>query len=347
MIKIAIVGAGRMAGGHVTAFKKIRGCRVVACCDLVAERAREFAARHAIPAAFNDLDEMLARADLDAVSNVTNDPVHCVTSLKIMAAGKHVLCEKPLATGYTDAKRMADAARRAGVINMVNFSYRRSAALNRISRLVADGRLGRIMHFEASYLQSWLTSDYWGAWRSTPSWLWRLSRKHGSNGVMGDLGVHILDLVMCPLGNLRQVTCRLATFDKAKNNRVGEYRLDANDSAMIIAEMECGACGVIHASRWATGHKNSLKLEIHGEKGAVALDLDQSFDTYRVCIGKDVNQVAWREQHAPKVLNNQEGFIQSIRTGVNAQPDFAAGARVQKVLDACFESDARGRTVKI
>ncbi len=175
MIKLAIVGTGGMAHSHAKAFSAIKGCKLVAACDVVRERAQAFADKHGIPEVYADVDEMLAQSKMDAVSVVTPDAAHAAISLKAIAQGKHVLCEKPLATHYGDAKEMADAARLAGVINIVNLSYRNASAIQKAHQLVQQGALGRIMHVEASYLQSWLSAKHWGDWHSSPAWLWRLS----------------------------------------------------------------------------------------------------------------------------------------------------------------------------
>jgi len=347
MIRLAIVGTGGMGNGHAATFQAMRGCKVVAACDVDGARVEAFASKHEIPKFYTDVDEMLADEKIDALSNVTPDAWHAPISLKAIAAGKHVLCEKPLATNYADAKKMADAARRKGVINMVNFSYRNSSAIQKAHDLVAQGEIGKIMHFEASYLQSWLTSQAWGDWQTSPAWLWRLSTKHGSLGVLGDIGVHIVDFASFPAGDLKTVNCRLKTFPKAPGNRVGEYVLDANDSAIITAELKSGAIGTIHTSRWATGHANSLRLRLHGDKGAIMVDLDQAYDTLQICRGEDINAARWQTMKCPKTPNNFERFIKSIRSGDNDQPDFARGAAVQKVLDACLESDRAGQTVAV
>ena len=140
MVRIAVVGTGGMANGHVKAFQAIKGCRVVACCDIDETRAQAFAAKHGIPAVYTDLEQMLQLPGLDAVTNVTSDAAHYPTTMKALAAGKHVLCEKPLATGFGDARKMVEAARRAKLINMVNFSYRNSAAIWRAHELQPAGQ---------------------------------------------------------------------------------------------------------------------------------------------------------------------------------------------------------------
>ena len=348
MIKIAIVGTGGMAGGHADWFQnKIKGCKVVACCDVVPERVKAFAERFKIPACYTDLDEMLRTEKLDAISNVTPDRFHAPLTLKAIAAGLHVLCEKPLATCYADAKKMADAAKKKGVINMVHFSYRNSSAIHRAAELIRDGKIGRVIHFEASYLQSWLVSKAWGDWRVGDNWGWRLSTKHGSMGVLGDIGVHIVDFATYPAGDVRNVHCRLKTFDKAPGGRIGKYVLDANDSAVITVELANGALGTIHTSRWATGHANSLSLEIHGDKGALQVNLDESWEQIKLCMGKDVDPNKWKTVKVPKTPTIYQRFIKSIQTGKNDQPDFARGAKIQKILDACATSDAEHRIVTV
>jgi predicted dehydrogenase len=335
-----------MANWQAQRLGEIRGVDIAAVCDIDEVRAREFGARHA-PAAgvFTDFARLLREASVDAVSIVAPDAVHCPLSLQALNAGKHVLCEKPLATNHADARRMAAAARKARVVNMVNFSYRNAPAIQKAARLVAAGRLGEIVHVEARYLQSWLPSQVWGDWKTSPGWLWRLSTRHGSAGVLGDIGVHILDFATFPVGPIRSVQARLKTFAKLKGNRVGKYKLDANDTALLHVEFANGALGVIHTTRWATGHANSLALAIYGTKGALRVDLDRSQDELEVCLGRDIDQAKWTTLKAPPVPTIYQRFITAIRTGKAGDPDFARGAEIQKVLDACFKSDRTGRAV--
>ncbi len=338
-----------MAGAHARMFTDIRGCKLVGACDIDRKKAEAYAETHGIPAAgvFTDVDEMLASVEIDAVSNVTSDAFHAPLSLKCIAAGKHVLCEKPLAVNYPDAKKMADAARRKGVINMVNLSYRNAAAIHRAHQLVADGVIGRVIHFEASYLQCWLAGKCWGDWRTSPQFLWRLSEKHGSKGVLGEVGVHILDFATYPAGDVQSVNCKLKTFKKARGDRVGEYDMDANDSAVMTVELANGAIGTIHTTRWAVGHANSLRLRIVGDKGGILVDLDASRTELQICRGKDVDKNIWKTVKCRPTPSIYHRFIKSVKTGVNDQPDFARGAAIQKIMDACFESDKKGRAVKV
>jgi predicted dehydrogenase len=346
-VRLAIIGTGGMAHTHARHFKVITGCRLVAAADLDRARAETFCAEHGIPAAFASVDEMLAKADFDAVSIVTPDAFHAPLAIQCLRAGKHVLCEKPLALDYAGARRMVAAARRAGAVHMVNFSYRNWPALEGVATLVRRGGLGDLRHVEASYLQAWLPSKIWGDWRASPGWLWRLSSRHGSKGALGDIGVHIVDFATYPAGPVRSVFCRLKAFPKAPRDRVGAYQLDANDSAVMTVEFANGALGTIHTSRWVGGHANRLFLKIAGTKGTVEIDSDRSTTSYQVCAGADLNRCRWREVEAKPVLNIYERFIVSIRRGVSLQPDFSRGAEVQKILDACFASNAAGRPVRV
>jgi predicted dehydrogenase len=347
MIKIAIIGTGGMANSHATGFAKIPGCRLVAGVDIDRDRVDKFAAKHGIPRVFTSVDDLLTYGKFDAVANVTPDAQHAPLSLKAIAAGKHVLCEKPLATCYADAAAMADAAAKAGVINMVNFSYRNSAAIHRATKLIQAGEIGRIVHVEAHYLQGWLGSLHWGDWRERPGLLWRLSKGHGSQGVLGDIGVHIVDFATYPAGPVSSVHCKLKTFTQIKGAEYDEYKLDANDSALITAELENGALATISTTRWAVGQPNTVALRIYGEKGGIRIDLDKSYTEFEVCRGKDAAKAAWKTVKCAPTPNMYQRFVKSIRTGKNDQPDFATAARVQKVLDACFESDETGKTIKL
>ena len=182
-----------------------------------------------------------------------------------------------------------------------------------------SGAIGRVIHMEASYLQSWLSSTCWGDWRKQPGFLWRLSKAYGSHGVLGDIGVHILDFASYAAGDITRVECRLKTYDKAKGNRVRGYTLDACDSAVIGVELGNGAIGTVHTSRWATGHVNSLLLRVFGDRGGIVVDLDRGYNELQICRGRDIHAPKWRRVRCPKTPDLHRRFIKSIRTGENDQ----------------------------
>ena len=346
-VRVGIIGTGGMANVHAERFREIAGCQLVAACDVDAGRAKAFAEKHGIPKVFTSAEALLAESDCDAVTIVTPDAFHAPVALLCLKAGKHVLCEKPLALNHQDAKKMVAAAKRAGVVNMVNFSYRDWPCIQAAADAIRRGQIGEIRHVEASYLQAWLASKIWGDWRTTPAWLWRLSSGHGSKGVLGDVGVHIVDYATFPCGPVKEVYCRMRAFPKAPGDRIGEYQLDANDSAVINVEFANGALGTIHTSRWVGGHANRLALKIAGTKGTIAMDSEISTTSYKICNGKGLDKGEWREVACKPVPNNYQRFIAAIRSGTPGEADFARGAGVQKVLDACFVSEKTRRPVKV
>jgi predicted dehydrogenase len=333
-VRLLIIGTGGMARNHADSFAAIEDVELVAGVDTRAAQLDEFRARHNIAHGFASVDDALAWGQFDAATNVTPDPVHYPTTMPLLAAGKHVLCEKPLATSYADAQAMADAAAAAGVVNMVNLSYRNVAALQKAAVMVRDGAIGTVRHFEASYLQSWLTQPAWGEWREQSQWLWRLSSAHGSKGVLGDVGIHILDYATFIAGqDVREISCRLATFDKAPEGRIGDYVLDANDSATMQVVLANGALGTVAATRFASGHLNDLRLRIYGDKGGLEVQFEQGISRLRACLEPDLQTAAWHDIDAPVLPTIYERFIAAIRgTGV-ADPTFARGAALQRMLD--------------
>lgn len=334
-----------MGEEHADAFASMDGVTCVACCDVNEERASAFADKYGIEAVYTDSAAFFEHAGLDAVSIVTTDKYHAPLALQAIDAGLHILCEKPLATSVDDAQKMSEAAIVAGIVHLVNFSYRRSAALMAARDLIGQGKIGRLMHFEAHYLQSWLVSKKWGDWHTEDKWLWRLSSEHGGGGVLGDIGVHLLDFVTFPAGDVKWLQCDLRTFPKTGGDRIGEYVLDANDSAVITLSLADGAMGTMHMSRWATGHLNSIALSLFGDKGALRIDLDDSYDTLQYCLNEDVETATWRRRTYDRAPSVFARFVKSIQTGLKEQPDFARGAYVQKLLQASFDSYDRQERV--
>lgn len=349
LLRIGIVGTGGMANAHAGAFRRMKRVVLTACCDRDKKRAEEFAARHEIPRVFTAVEDLLEAELVDAISNVTPDAVHAEIAVKAAKAGVHILSEKPLATSVEEGEAMVRAVRKAGVVNMVNFSYRDSSAIQECARRVAAGDIGRVMHVESSYLQCWLSSTVWGDWRTRPGWLWRLSTAHGSLGALGDIGCHLYDATALLAGDIEQIVCRLKTFDKGvRGNRLGAYRLDANDSFASTVVFRGGGLGSVHSSRWATGQKNSLSFKIYGDEGAFRINLDEAWDQYDVCAGKkDVATATFQRKKARPTRRNYERFVRAIRSGVADPSDFANGLKVQRYLAASVESSETGRWVKL
>jgi predicted dehydrogenase len=342
-MRMLILGTGGMAKNHAKSFAAIDGVSVVAGVDVDPNRLDAFRAAHDIPHGFASLDAALAWGEFDAVANVTPDSIHHSTSIAALKAGKHVFCEKPLATDAIKAFEMVEVAEQSGLINMVNLTYRNVAQLQKAREIVTSGQIGTVRHVEASYLQSWLVSKAWGDWRTESQWLWRLSKKHGSNGVLGDIGVHILDFASYGSGlDIDHVFARLKTFDKAPGNKIGEYDLDANDSFTMNVDFSNGALGVIHASRWATGHFNELRLRVYGDKGSVEV-LNGKTSHLKVVMGEDIETATWRDLEVPPVPTNYQRFAEAVRTGQMQEPSFRHAAELQKVLDLALVTEQERR----
>ena len=346
-MRLLILGTGSMARAHALAFARIRGVSVVAAVETNEARLGSFCDEHKIANRFTDLDKAIAWGKFDAAANVTPDAVHHPTTMKLIAAGKHVFCEKPLATVYPLAKKMADAAEKRGIINMVNFTYRASPALHKARQLATSGALGTIRHFESSYLQSWLVGKHWGDWRTEERWLWRLSTGHGSKGVVGDVGIHIIDFATFAAGSdIASLSPRVKTFHKAPGDRIGPYKLDANDSFAVTAELDNGALGTIQATRFATGYANELYVSLFGDKGAVRVHTDGKVSSLKLCAGADIDTNTWRDVDCPEVPTTYQRFARAVASGKNGDPNFRRAADIQRVLDLIL-AEGNGAGVKV
>ncbi len=351
-LRIGIVGTGGMAHQHAEQFAKQKGVALAACLDVVPGRAQAFAAKHGVARVAERLEDLLG--EVDAVALVTPDGVHYEGALSVLKAGKHLLCEKPLTVTLAEARVVAKLAKRAslaGQVGMVNFTYRRSGALQRAIQLASSGKLGDLRHAHGFYLQSWIATPIWGHW-TNESWLWRMSTRAGSRGVLGDVGCHLLDLMTSVTGDVAEVRCALGTFPKLGQDgkpytKWKGQQLDANDTAIIELRFVHGGLGVLHTSRWATGHANHLRLEVHGTEGAIMFDLDRSYEALDTCLGKDTAAAKWKTEKLRPAPSIYERFVRAIKTGEAEQPDLLRGAQIQAYLDACERSAASGRWEKV
>lgn len=337
-----------MGAHHAEHFLAIDGVEVTACVDPMEDRRDAFRDRYNIADGYALLDEALEKGDFDAVANVTPDRVHYSTTMHCLDAGKHVFCEKPLATHYGHALEMTQAAENRGLVAMVNLTYRGVAAVQKAHEIVTSGAIGQIRHVEASYLQSWLAQPAWGDWRTESEWLWRLSTAHGSLGVLGDVGIHIIDFTSYGTDLMpEEVSCNLQTFDKAPGGTIGEYTLDANDSFAMTVRFANGALGVIHASRYATGHLNDLRLSIHGDRGALRVTNNSAFGTLEYCTEQTLQHPLWENIPLHSVPDNYQRFAEAVTAGRTGEPSFRRAAEMQKIIDSAVASDAQKRPVAI
>jgi predicted dehydrogenase len=311
------------------------------------------------------------RDDIDVVDIVTPGASHVDIAVAALDAGKHVLCEKPLANTVAEAERMADAAQRAlqrGVFAMVGFTYRRVPAATLARDLVADGAIGEVRQVRAAYLQDWLVDP------EVPL-AWRLQKELAGSGALGDIGAHAIDLAQFITGQrLTSVSGVLETvvperpmlasssgLSGTASDRRGAVTVD--DVALFTGRFDTGVLGTFEASRMATGRKNSLRIEIAGSAGAVSFDLEdlnalgfydgtalgtrQGFTRILVTEPEHPYLSAWWP--AGHLLGYEHGFshqakdfVEAIAAGIQPEPSFAAGLQVQRVLAAVEESAASG-----
>ena len=351
-MKIGIVGTGNISSRHLNEFNNIEGVKVEAVCDTNENNLNSFllANQKINLRGYSSLEEMLEKEkSFDGLSNTTPDKFHKETTLQILKKGYNIFCEKPLAENYYDAKEMVDAAIKSKKINMVNFTYREASAYQKLVEIIKSGDIGQPRHVSACYYQSWLTSNKWGDWREEDKWLWRLSTKHGSNGALGDTGVHIFDFVVNAVGDIDEIFADLKTYhDKGK--KIKNYILDANDGFNSIVRFKNGAIGTITNTRYATGHANSLILEVFCTKGGLKVELDEErakWSTLHICIDENINKMAWDTIECPKTPSNYQNFIKSVQTNLNLQPDFNQGAKIQNIIDSCIKSNDNNSWVGI
>ena len=357
-MKLGIVGTGNISSRHLDEFQKIENVKIEAVCDTNEKNLNKFINNNKInnTRGYSTLEEMLEKEEyFDGISNTTPDKFHKETTLKILEKGYNIFCEKPLAENYEDAKKMVEAAVSAEKINMVNFTYRESSAYQKLVEIIQSGDIGKPRHVSACYYQSWLASNKWGEWREEDKWLWRLSTQHGSNGALGDTGVHIFDFAVNAVGDIKEIFADLKTYHD-KGEKIKDYILDANDGFNSLVRFENGAIGTVNATRFATGYKNRLELRIFGDKGAVKIEFDDAIaegnkfmftkDTQRQLSGKEDN-LKWEEIQCEPSQTNFEKFIEAIKNNKNDEPDFYRGAEIQNILDKCFESSENGQWIDV
>jgi predicted dehydrogenase len=333
-LRIAIVGTGSVAVTHLEQLLPIRGCQVVACCDVVTKKARHFASQHKINAIYSEVHDLLEFENPDAL--IVAVPPHAQFQVceAALLHGVHVLCERPLTNSAREAGRLARLAQEKNLVNMVSFESRNLPVVNKAAAIVKSGRLGRIMHVEGSYLESWLSTASQGDWKTCESLLWRMTQKHGGHGVLDDIGLTLLDCLSYVVGDIVSLNAQTRSFRKdVPGNRLGDTALDASDSAVMSAEFRGGAIGAFNLTRWATGEINSLRVRIYGDKGGMTLDVEDSGSVLKICSGADRHKGLWTEVECVEVPTIWRVFINAIRKeDVEVSPSFEEARSLHKLL---------------
>jgi predicted dehydrogenase len=354
-LRVAVIGAGGIARlRHIPSFieGKQRGWTdVVAVCDPIEESARAVQAEFGIPDVALDYRQVVSRPDIDIVSVATPNAYHEEISIAALRAGKHVLCEKPIATSLAGARRMAEVAAASGRRTSVNFRYRWVPAALFLKDLVAGGELGEIYHIFMNYLNGGLADP------NRPI-RWRQTKAESGSGNLGDLGSHMIDMAHWLVGPMSRVCANLTTFTPERPLvGGGRARVDVDDAASMLVDFASGARGTITASGCAIARGNYQRVELHGTKGSAIYEIesrDASGDRLLVCLGaaqarhRGYATIPVPAEHA-RVTASQPFFdlVQAIREDREAPVTFVDGLRAQEVIEAAEISDRESRWVSL
>ncbi|MFB6589960.1 MULTISPECIES: Gfo/Idh/MocA family protein [Streptomyces] len=373
MVGYAFMGAAHSQGWRTAGrvFDLPLQPQLAAVCGRDPEAVRTAAAKLGWDAAETDWRALIARDDVQLVDICTPGDSHAEIAVAALEAGKHVLCEKPLANTVEEAEAMVAAAERAaarGQVAMVGFNYRRVPAAAYARSLVAEGRLGRLRHVRVRYLQDWLVDP---AFPLT----WRLRKESAGSGALGDLGAHAVDLAQYLTGEaVAGVSALTETFVKERPLLAGSSSglrgagatktgpVTVDDAAVFTARFASGALGTFEATRFATGRKNSLQVELNGELGSLAFDLERlnelSFhDQTEPAATSGFRRILVTEPDHPYLegwwppghglgydhtfVHQARDLVHAVAAGTSPAPSFADGLRVQRVLAAVEESAAK------
>jgi predicted dehydrogenase len=290
-VGVGMLGYAFMGKAHTNAYKKIPYMmypppaipKLIAICGRNEAATAEAARRYGYEGYYTDWRKMLANDRITLFDNGGPNDAHAEPCIAAAKAGKHILCEKPLARTAAEAKSMLDAVTKAGVKHQVAFNYRFVPAIRQAYDLIHAGKLGRIYHFRAVYLQEWIMPHY-----GTPM-IWRLEKKRAGSGALGDLGAHIIDLGRFLVGEMKSVSAMTRTFitERPLGDGKGTGKVDVDDAFVAAVEFQNGAIGTLEASRFAAGRKNYQVMEINGEKGSIRFNLERMNEMEVFWVGEE------------------------------------------------------------
>jgi predicted dehydrogenase len=365
-LNIGLIGYGFMGRAHSNAYRQVAQFfpelqhRPVlkAVCARNADKVRAFAAQWGYESTETDWRRLVERKDIDLIDICTPNNVHAEIALAAAAAGKMILCEKPLAMNGAEGQRMVEAVERAGVPNMVWYNYRRVPAVTLAQHLIAQGKLGRIFHYRAKFLQDWTINP---ELPQGGAGLWRLDVAAAGSGVSGDLLAHCIDTALWLNGPLVSINALTETFVKQrKHTLTGQVEpVGIDDACLFIGRFANGSLANFESTRYARGHKALYTFEINGEHASIAWDLHdlhrlQYFDHRDEGIVR-----GWRSIHVTdgdhpymgkwwvpglqigyehSFIHQVADFIAGVESGQPAMPTFRDALRTQMVLDAILQS---------
>jgi predicted dehydrogenase len=373
-LNVGMIGYGFMGRAHSNAYQKVNHFfnlpyRPVlkAVCARSADKMKAFADQWGYESTETDWRKLIARKDIDLIDICTPNNTHAEIALAAAAAGKMILCEKPLALNAAEGLKMVEAVEKAKVPNMVWYNYRRIPAVTLAKQLVNEGRLGRTFHYRANFLQDWTISP------ELPQGgmgLWRLDVAAAGSGVTGDLLAHCLDTALWQNGPIRDVCAMTETFVKErKHNLTGKVeKVGIDDACAFLCHFQNGSLGLFESTRYARGHKALYTFEMNGEHASFKWDLHdlhrlQYFDHrdqglirgWRSIHVTDSDQPYMAKWWVPGLAIGYEhsfvhqvaDFLEGLASGKPAQPDFRNAYQTQLVLDAILESAKSGQWVPV
>src|ERR1043165_8088072 len=362
---IGMIGYGFMGRAHSNAYRKVNNFfdlqhQVVlkAACARDAGKVKPFADRWGYESIETDWRKLLERKDIDAVDICTPNNTHCEIALAAAAAGKMILCEKPLAMNGPEALKMVQAVEKAKVPNMVWYNYRRVPAVTLAHNLVAEGRLGKIFHYRANFLQDWTIS---AELPQGGAGLWRLDVAAAGSGVTGDLLAHCIDTAMWLNGGIKDVCAMTETFIKErKHNLTGKVeKVGIDDACAFLCHFSNGSLATFESTRYARGHKALYTFEINGEHASISWDLHdlhrlQYFDyrdesrlrgwrTIHITDGEHPYMKNWwvpglQIGYEHTFVHQVADFLTALAKGERPRPDFRDALETQYVCDAVLKS---------
>ncbi|MFN3332586.1 MAG: Gfo/Idh/MocA family protein [Caldilinea sp.] len=372
-IGVGMLGYAFMGKAHSNAFKKIPYMmypppaipKLAAICGRNEAATRAAAVRFGYNRYYTDWRAMLADDAVQLFDNGGPNDAHAEPCIAAAQAGKHILCEKPLARTAEEAKTMLDAVQKTGVKHMVAFNYRFVPAIRQMRKLIESGALGRIYHFRAVYLQEWIMPHY-----NMPM-IWRLTKDVAGSGALGDLGAHIIDLGRYLVGEVESVSAMTRTFIPERPWGDGTMgKVDVDDAFAAVVSFANGALGTVEATRFAAGRKNGNVIEINGEKGSLRFNLERMNELEAFWIDDEPKETRgfhqvlvsepyhpWWENWWPQghIIGWEHTFVHEIThlldCIVNDKPvapigaDFEDGYRCAVICDAILESAASRRQV--
>lgn len=364
-----MIGYGFMGRAHSNGYSQVnhffdRKYQPVlqAVCARNPEKAQAFADQWGYASIETDWRKLIARDDIDAVDICTPNNLHCEIALAAAKAGKMILCEKPLAMNAAEGQKMVDAVEQAGVANTVWYNYRRIPAVTLAKQLIDEGRLGRIFHYRAVFLQDWTISEEVPQGGTAT---WRLDAAAAGSGVTGDLLAHCIDTAIWLNGSIDSVSAMTETFVKermhAETGKKESVLID--DAAAFLARFRNGSLATFESTRYARGHKALYTLEINGEHASIRWDLH---DLHRLSYfdhGDEGIVRGWRSIHVSdsdqpymknwwvpglqigyehSFIHQVADFLKSLETGEPCSPTFRDALETQKVCDAVLASARSG-----